>query len=55
MVRKIKKILKNAFGYKPSNQPISKVELENRVIESAKQAVKKYPGIFERLAKYDRV
>ncbi len=55
MVRKVPKTSKNTASHQAKKQPISNVELEKRVVESAKQVVKEYPGIFERLAKYDRV
>ncbi len=47
--------LNKTFGRKQVPPQLSKEELEKKIVQSARQVVKDYPGVFERLAKYDRV
>jgi len=54
-MKKILKKLNDVFGKKQSPPQLSKEELEKKIVQSARQVVKDYPGVFERLAKYDRV
>lgn len=54
MIKKIRQSFNNVFGRKQSSS-LSQAELEKKIVQSAKQVVKDYPGVFERLAKYDRV
>jgi len=55
MIEKIKGCLNKVFGRTQTPKALSKAELEKKVVQSARQVVKDYPGVFERLAKYDRV
>ena len=55
MIKRIKGYLNRIFGQRQASKTLSKTELEKKVVQSARQVVKDYPGVFERLAKYDRV
>ncbi|MBI3638164.1 hypothetical protein HY227_00265 [Candidatus Wolfebacteria bacterium] len=51
----MKKVLEKIKKYcKTEEKPARKKELEKKVVEGAKKALKEYGRVFERLAEHDR-